>query len=213
MRSIRLSAESQAGHVIGLTSCLPAEGKSTVAAGIAMSMSQGGKRVLLIDCDVRNPSLSRALTPDSTVGFLEVVTGEVTVTQALRREATSKFAFLPTVLNPGQRNATEILASTEARRLIEALRGLFDHVIIDLAPLISPVDIRAASPFIDSYIMVVEWGTTKADAVRHALGNAPAVHAKMLGAVLNKVDFLSLGQYEPYGHGHYYYGAHSYLKH
>ena len=59
---------------------------------------------------------------------------------------------------------------------------------------------------------VIEWGTTKADAVRFALEHAPAVHAKMIGAVLNKVDFMSIGRYQPYGYGHYY-GAGSYLKH
>jgi succinoglycan biosynthesis transport protein ExoP len=62
--------------------------------------------------------------------------------------------------------------------------------------------------------MVIEWGTTKTDAVRYALENAPAVHAKMIGAVLNKVDFMSLGRYQPYGYGHhYYYGAGSYPRH
>lgn len=217
MRAIKLSVESggEAGNVVGLTSYLPAEGKSTIAAGVATMMAQSGKRAILIDCDVRNPSLSRALTPDSTVGFLEVVTGEAALAQAVRTDATTRLAFLPTILNSGQRNATEILASSEARRLIESLKNSYDHVIIDMAPLISPVDIQAASRFIDSYVMVVEWGTTKADAVRFALDNAPGVHAKMLGAVLNKVDFMSLGRYQPYGYGYhqYYYGAASHLKH
>jgi succinoglycan biosynthesis transport protein ExoP len=216
MRAIKFAIESgdqAGGKVVGLTSYLPAEGKSTVAAGIATLMAQSGRRTILIDCDVRNPSLSRALTPDATVGFLEVVTGAATVAQALRWDATTKMSFLPTILNAGQRNATEILASIEARGFIEALKSSFDQIIIDMAPLISTVDIRAISRIIDSYVMVVEWGTTKAEAVRYALENAPAVHARMIGAVLNKVDFMSLDRYQPYGYGHYYYGADSHPRH
>jgi capsular exopolysaccharide synthesis family protein len=209
-----VEAGERARNVTGLTSYLPAEGKSTIAAGVATLLAQSGKRTILIDCDVRNPSLSRSLTPDSSLGFLEVVTGEATLAQAVRRDATTSLAFLPTILNAGQRNATEILSSIAARRLIDSLKASHDHVIVDLAPLISPVDIQAASRFIDSYLMVIEWGTTKAEAVRYALDNAPSVHAKMIGAVLNKVDFTSLGRYQPYGYGHnYYYAAGSYPKH
>ena len=126
MRSIMLSVDSDAQaacNVVGLTSYLPAEGKSTVAAGVATLMAQSGRRTLLIDCDVRNPSLSRALTPDSRVGFLEVVTGEATLPQAIRRDSKIQMAFLPTIPNPDLRNATEILASPQARRLIEIAQG------------------------------------------------------------------------------------------
>jgi succinoglycan biosynthesis transport protein ExoP len=84
------------------------------------------------------------------------------------------------------------------------LKNNFEFIIFDMAPLISTVDVLAVSRFVESYVFVVEWGTTKMEAVRHALGNAPAVQMKMRGAVLNKVDFAGLASYEPYGEYHRY---------
>jgi len=73
-----------------------------------------------------------------------------------------------------------------------------------MAPLISTVDVIAVSRFVESYMFVIEWGTTRVEAVRHAIANAPAVQMKMRGAVLNKVDFAGLASYEPYGEYHRY---------
>jgi succinoglycan biosynthesis transport protein ExoP len=207
MRSIKLAVDRDGPdecNVIGLTSYLPTEGKSTVAAGVATMMAQAGRRTILVDFDVRNPSLSRALTPDAQVGFLEVVDGAASLAQAVRWDPTTKLAFLPTLANQSPRNATEMLASPEARRIIDSLKSAYDCVIVDMAPLISTVDIRAVSRIIDSYVLVIEWGATKMDAVRYALSDAPAVQSKMIGAVLNKVDFASLGRYQPYGYSQYY---------
>jgi succinoglycan biosynthesis transport protein ExoP len=206
MRSIKLAVDSD-GHgacnVIGLTSFLPTEGKSTVAAGIATLMAQAGRRTVLVDLDVRNPSLSRALTPDAQVGFLEVVDGAARLDQAVRWDPSTKLAFLPTLANQSSRNATEMLASAEARRIIDSLKAAYECVIVDLAPLISTVDIRAVSRIIDSYVLVIEWGATKMESVQYALSNAPAVQSKMIGAVLNKVDLASLGRYQPHSYGYH----------
>jgi succinoglycan biosynthesis transport protein ExoP len=212
IRSIKFAVDADAKgrcNVIGLTSYSPTEGKSTVAAGIATMLAQSGRRTLLVDCDVRNPSLSRALAPNAKVGFLEVVTGEANLTQAVLRDSDTKLAFLPTVLNQGARNPTELLGSPEALRLIEAFKVGYEFVIIDMAPLVSTVDIRAASRIIDSYLLVIEWGSTKMDSVQYALNNAPAIQSKMIGAVLNKVDFGSLGRYAPYGYSYH----HNYSRH
>ena len=210
IRSIKLSLDSgpEGGcNVIGLTSYLPTEGKSTIAAGVASQMAQGGRRVILIDCDVRNPSLSRALVPDAKLGLLDVVVGRADVAQVVRRDPATTLAFLPMIRNEALHNPTELLASREMKLLIDALKSSYDYIIIDMAPLISTVDVLAVSRLVESYVLVIEWGATKMEAVRHALSNTPAVQMKMLGAVLNKVDFASLGRYEPHGaYNHYYYG-------
>jgi succinoglycan biosynthesis transport protein ExoP len=209
IRSIKFAVDADANggcNVIGLTSYLPTEGKSTVAAGIATMLAQSGRRTLLIDCDVRNPSLSRALAPNAKVGFLEVASGEASLVQAVLRDGETRLAFLPTVLNQNMRNPTELLGSVEARRLFDSFKVGYEFVIVDMAPLVSAVDIRAGSRLVDSYLFVIEWGATKMDSVQHALSHQPAVQSKMIGAVLNKVDFDSLGRYEPYGYSHQYYG-------
>src|SRR5262249_9630680 len=158
--------------------------------------------------------LSRALAPNAKVGFLQVVTGEANLVHAVLRDPGTRLAFLPTVLNQSARSATELLGSAEARRLIESFKVGYEFVIIDMAPLVSPVDVRAASRIIDPYPLVIEWGSTKMDSVQYALSNAPAVQSKMIGAVLNKVDFASLGRYAPYGYSnHHYYGRNGYSRH
>ena len=207
IHSVKLSLDSgsDAGcQVIGLTSYMPAEGKSTIAAGVASQLAATGRRVMLIDCDVRNPSLSRALFPEAKLGLLDVAVGEANLAQVMWRDTGTNLTFLPMVPRASVRNPTEALASRNVKLLIESLKNYCDFIIVDMAPLISTVDVLAVSRFVESYVFVVEWGTTKMEAVRHALGNTPAVQMKMRGAVLNKVDFAGLASYEPYGEYKYY---------
>jgi polysaccharide biosynthesis transport protein len=210
IRSIKISLESGPDtgcQVIGLTSYLPSEGKSTIAAGVASQLAASGRRVLLIDGDVRNPSLSRSLFPDAKLGLLDVALGETNLAQVMRRDTATGLTFLPMAPKADLRNPTEALASRNVKLLIESLKNYCDFIIVDMAPLISSVDVLAVSRFVEQYMLVIEWGTTKMEAVRHALSNAPSVQMNMIGAVLNKVDFAGLASYEPHGKYHqYYYG-------
>lgn len=209
IRSIKLTVDLNSPgkftKVIGLTSSLPHEGKSTVAAAMAALIAQGGARVILVDCDLRNPTLSRMLTPDASVGFLDVVAGRIPLADAVWGDpSSSNLTFLPAVVDSSARTAPEILASEAAKTLFGALQIKYDYVIVDLAPLVATVDVRATSKFIDSYVLVIEWGATKVDAVQYALRNAPDVHGSLVGAVLNKVDMAAMGRYDSYGAAYYY---------
>jgi succinoglycan biosynthesis transport protein ExoP len=193
---LRSSKTTSTSKVIGLTSCLPSEGKSTLAAAMAGMIAQGGARVILVDCDLRNPSLSRGLAPDAKVGFLDVMDGSVPLADAVWNDPATNMAFLPTVANPLLPNPTEMLASDAAKSLFVALQAKYDYVIVDLAPLVADVDVRVASRLIASCILVIEWGSTKVDAVQYALRNAPGVRENIVGAVLNKVDLAAMGRYD-----------------
>jgi polysaccharide biosynthesis transport protein len=210
IRSLKLTVDlnSQAQHtnVIGLTSCLPSEGKSSVAAAMAALIAQGGARVILVDCDLRNPSLSRALTPDASVGFLDVVAGKLELDEAVWSDPDTKMAFLPSGGNTtGLPNATEMLASDAAKLLFDTLQIKYDYVIVDLAPLVAGVDVRAASSLVSSYVLVIEWGATKVDTVHYALRHTPGVKENIVGAVLNKVNMAAMSRYDSLG-ANYYYG-------
>jgi succinoglycan biosynthesis transport protein ExoP len=198
IRSIKLTVDlsNEANRVIGLTSCFPSEGKSTVAAATAALIAQSGARVILVDCDHRNPSLSRALAPDARVGFLDVAVGSASLADAVRCNADTNLAFLPTVLNPSLPNPTEVLASDAAKSLFAALRNRYDYVIVDLSPIAPAIDVRASSRAIGAYILVIEWGDTKVDDVQYALRHAVEVQENIIGAVLNKVDLDSLAHYD-----------------
>jgi polysaccharide biosynthesis transport protein len=207
IRALKLTVDQKTGKdakVIGLTSSLAGEGKSSIAAAMATLIARSGARVILVDADVRNPTLSRTLAPDASVGLLDVMAGAAPLADAIWTDPASNLAFLPTVYKAALPHATEMLASESARSLFGMLQIKFDYVIVDLAPLAAGMDVRAVSGLVDSYVLVIEWGTTKIDAVQYALSHAPGVRASLVGAVLNKVDLAAMNRYDSHGVDYYY---------
>jgi len=216
IRSIKLTVDSNGGamrsRVVGLTSCLPNEGKSTVALSVAELIAQAGKRVLLVDCDLRSPTLSRTLAPTANVGLFDVVARDnsVTFADAVWTDPDTAMAFLPIVPRPNSPILADIFASGAAESFLEGLRTRYEYVIVDLPPLAPMADVRATSRLIDSYILVIEWGRTKIDIVQRGLSssNARGVRENIIGAVLNKVDIDAIGRYDTTGK--YYYDKYGY---
>ena len=208
IRGIKVAADvnnaTKANKVIGITSSLPNEGKSTLAVALTGLIAHAGGRAVLVDCDLRNPSLSRKLAPDAKVGLLEVIAGKSAVNDVLWTESRTGLALLPAVLPSRLSHTSEILASEATRKIFEQLRQTFDYVIVDLSPLAPVVDVRVMTPLIDSFVFVVEWGRTKIDVAEHALSNAPGVHDNLLGVVLNKVNMNAFGRYESHREGYYF---------
>ncbi|OKO90699.1 protein tyrosine kinase [Bradyrhizobium sp. NAS80.1] len=207
IRSIKLGIDLNptqiSNRIIGITSSLPHEGKSTIAASLAQLIGQSGKSVIVIDCDLRNPSLSAALAPDATVGLLEVISGGNSIEAAVWNEPKTNLAFLPAVTNRRVLHSSEILATEQMRKLFDLLRSTYDYVIVDLPPLSPVVDVRATSTLVDSFVLVVEWGKTKIDVVQHALHTAPNIYESLIGVVLNKTDIKSMIRYDAYRSDYY----------
>jgi polysaccharide biosynthesis transport protein len=201
--AVDLNGAVKENKIIGITSSLPNEGKSTVAANFAQLIAHAGGRVLLLDLDLRNPSASRSLAPDSA-GLIDVIAGKLALKDAIWIDRSTNLEFLPSGATPKLLHTNEILASAAMKKLFESLRSAYDYVIVDLPPLAPVVDVRSTTNIIDSYVYVVEWGRTKIDVVEHCLSGAPGVYDRLLGVVLNKADINVLGRYEGY-HGHYYY--------
>jgi succinoglycan biosynthesis transport protein ExoP len=212
MREIRVAADLRepikASKVLGITSSLPNEGKSTIAMALAQSIAQVGGRVILLDADLRNPGLSRKLSPQSKVGLLEVLANQVEIEDAVCFDPDTHLEFLPAVVTERMAHSSQVLASEATKFLIERLRQSYDYIIVDLSPLAPVVDVRAMTHLVDSFVFVIEWGRTKIDVVEHALGLAQGVYDNLLGVVLNKADIRLLGRYEShrrdYFHNRYY---------
>jgi succinoglycan biosynthesis transport protein ExoP len=208
IRSIKLAANldqgSKATKVVGLISSVPGEGKSTVALALAGLMAQSSSRVVLVDCDLRNPSLSRSLAPKAKSGLLDIVLGNEPLEQAIWTDARTGMAFIPSLVGSHLPHTSEMLASTATKNVFDQLRSHFDYVIVDLSPLAAGVDGRLSAAFIDAYVLVVKWGKTTTDLVQHALFDAPEVRENLLGVVLNQVDFRQVGSYESYRASYYY---------
>jgi len=202
-----LSTSVKSSKVLAFTASLPNEGKSTTAMALAQSIANVGGRVVLLDADLRNPGLSRKLTPEAKVGLLEVLANQVMIEDALCLDPETRLAFLPAVVNERMAHSSEVLASEAAKMLFEGLRQSYEYIIVDLSPLAPVVDVRAMTHLVDSFVFVIEWGRTKIDVVEHALRMTPGVYDNLLGVVLNKANINLLGRYESH-RGDYYYNRH-----
>jgi succinoglycan biosynthesis transport protein ExoP len=216
-RAIKVAAELRAAtqdhKVIGITSTLPNEGKSTIACNLAALMADAGKRVILMDMDLRNPTLVTSLTPRPTVGLMELLTGKIDLQQAIGRERATGLTFLPLVLNEQIAHSDEVLSSQAFRSLVDQLRQSYDFVIMDLPPIAPVVDVRATIPVIDSLVFVVEWGNTKINAVQHHLMAEPELHDRLLGVVLNKANLKMLERFDRHSrHQNGYYENYNYRQ-
>ena len=206
--AISLNETIRGNKVIGFTSSLPNEGKSTIAAALAELTAQVGSRVIIVDCDIRNPSLTRGMADKAAAGLLEVISGERTLDEAVWTDPGTNLKFLPLVKKEPVSHPSELLAAESTKKLFEQLRASFDYVVVDLPPLAPVVDVRAVAHLVDCMILVVEWGHTRTDVVLKALNTAPNVHEALLGAVLNKTDMDYIGRYDAPGkylyHSKYY---------
>jgi succinoglycan biosynthesis transport protein ExoP len=207
IRSIKLAIDlnptKTSNRIVGITSALPNEGKSTITAALAQIIAHAGKRVIMVDCDLRNPSLSTNLAPNASAGIVEVLSGAQSLEETIWRDPKTNLAFLPSAKRTPLFHTSEILSSEQTGKLFDKLRGSYDYVIVDLPPLAPIVDVRATTPLIDCFILVVEWGRTRTDVVQHALHTAPNVYEALVGTVLNKTDMRAMKRYDNYLNDYY----------
>lgn len=208
VRSIKVAADivfmDHKTKVLGFTSALPNEGKTTISASFAQILALGGNKVVLVDADIRNPSLTRSLAPDAKQGLLEVVLGKADLDAVILKDPATQLSFLPTVVPTRIAQSSEFLSSSAMAKTIERLREQFDWVVVDLSPLVPVIDVRSTSRLIDAYVLVIEWGRTDRDTVLQAIKDAPMLHDQIIGTVLNKADTDVLNRYDSY-RGNYYY--------
>ncbi|WP_454630066.1 polysaccharide biosynthesis tyrosine autokinase [Bradyrhizobium cenepequi] len=201
--AIDLNPSKASNQVIGITSALPNEGKTTIAASLAQLIAHSGKSVIIVDCDLRNPSLSATLAPKATAGIVDVVSHGRQIDETIWRDPKTNLAFLPAVSETPVLHTSEMLAADPMRKLFDQLRSTYDYVIVDLPPLTPLVDVRSTTTFIDCFVLVVEWGQTKVEVVKHALHTAPNIHECLIGAVLNKTDIKMMSRYDSHRSDYY----------
>src|SRR5581483_9693555 len=127
--AIDLSPTKTSNKVVGITSSLPNEGKSTIAATLAHLIGLGGKKVIIVDCDLRNPSLSTNVAPNASAGFAEVAAGLRSLEETVWSDPKTNVVLLPTMRVARSVHSSDILSSEQTRKLFDKLRATFDYII------------------------------------------------------------------------------------
>jgi exopolysaccharide transport family protein len=195
--SLLLSNLGAPPKVIMVTSALPQEGKTTTSINCAVVLAQKGIRVLLIDADLRRPSIHKTLGMGPRSGLSNVLTGSATLQQAITRSPTlPNLDVLPAGTPPP--NPAELLASANMRDVLQELRGQYDHIVVDTPPTLSVTDAVVLSPRADAIVLVIRSGQTTKQALRRSRDILMQVNAKVSGVLLNAVDLSSPDYYYYY---------------
>lgn len=183
--NIRFSIRDQKCKKFCLTSGMAGEGKSITLLNLAISIAQTGKKVLLIDADLRRPAVARLLVEKASPGLSEVLVGEVKAVDAIRPEVYPNLDILFSGEIPP--NPSEILSSELMQSLIETSAEKYDYILVDTPPVNVVTDACIIASLLDGVLLLVREGRSKKDAVRQAINNLQLTGANVLGYILNGV--------------------------
>jgi capsular exopolysaccharide synthesis family protein len=195
--SLLLTSLGAPPKVILITSALPQEGKTTTSLNCGIVLAQKGSRVLLVDADLRRPSIHKALGMGPRTGLSNVLTGGATVQQATVRSTVLPTLFVLPAGTPPP-NPAELLASANMGDILTQLREQYDHIVIDTPPTLSVTDAVIMSTRADAVVLVIRSGQTTRQALRRARDILARVNAKVAGVLLNAADLTSPDYYYYY---------------
>jgi capsular exopolysaccharide synthesis family protein len=195
--SLLLSNLGSPPKVIMVTSALPQEGKSTTSTNTAIVLAQKGVRVLLIDADLRRPSIHKILGMGPRSGLSNVLTGSTTLEKTITQTSILPNLFILPAGTPPP-NPAELLASSNMRDMLTELRDQFDHIVVDTPPSLSVTDAVVLSQRADAVVLVIRSGQTTKQSLRRARDLLAQVNAKVVGVLLNAVDLSSPDYYYYY---------------
>jgi receptor protein-tyrosine kinase len=187
-------------RVLVVTSSLPNEGKSTTAINIALALAEAEHSVVLVDGDMRRPTLHKYLDLIQPVGFSTVLSGGTSLTEALQK---TRYPGL-TVLTSGAipPNPSELLGSQAAKKLLSEMRAQFDYVVVDSTPLLAVTDAAILAAGADGVLIMARFGQTRREQLAHAVTSLQGVGASLLGAVFTMMPTRGGASYS-YQYGYY----------
>lgn len=204
LRTALVSSTATDGpKVISVTSAQPLEGKTTTAVNLAMALAVGGARVLLIDADMRRPSVHKALHLSSDRGLSQLLAGQARMREVVQRTHDPNLLVMPAGRTPS--NPSELLASERMRALVSGLEaGPFDWVVIDTPPVLAVTDAVIVASMVASVVFVVGAEMTRWPLGEQAVQTLLTARPRSIAAVLNRVDFARNRYYYSRYYGHQY---------
>ena len=184
--NIRFASVDNPIRVIGVTSSIPNEGKSTTCYALAQALANGGQSVLLIDCDLRRRSLANMIGVHAQAGIYGVLSGQVAIEDAAVSTPTKGLYFLD--CEPHIPNPVDILSSRRFKNFIAQMREKYTYVVVDTPPLTAFVDGAVISQNVDGMLLVVRQDQTKRDEVLSAYDQLKKADANIIGCVLTFAD-------------------------
>ena len=182
-----------------VTSPLPGEGKTTTAGNLAVVMAQGGSQVLLVDLDLRMPSVHRLFGISNRVGLTNLLVEDRSLESVVQKDSVGNLDILTT--GPIPPNPAELVGSKKFAMFIEEMKTVYDYIILDSSPCVAYTDSVLAGRISDGVLLVISATIGKMDAAIQAKKNFEKVGAKIIGVVLNGVNKSHLG----YSSYYYYY--------
>jgi capsular exopolysaccharide synthesis family protein len=173
-------------RVVAITAARAAEGKSVLAVSLARSTALGGEKVLLIDCDMRNPALGRALRAEDGPGLSDLLRGAATLGDVLHADPSGGMHFIPA--GRVRPDAIGLFMGTEMAQLLADARREYNLVVLDTPPIQAITEARVLAMIADVAVLCVRWRVTPAAVVRYALDLLEDAHAHIAGIVLTRVD-------------------------
>ena len=194
--NIQFSSISREIKVVAVTSSIPGEGKSTTSCNYALSLAETGKMVLLIDCDLRKPTIHRRFKISNATGLTNVLLGEASSESAICL-INNGLSVLPAGTLPP--NPAEVLGSQRMKDFLHEMENRYDYIVIDTPPVLAVTDGQILSSIADGVLLVVESKKTPRDSVFKAKELLQNVNANILGIILNKCEISNKR-----GYGYYY---------
>lgn len=196
--NIQFSMIDKTSCTISVTSCAPSEGKSTVISNTSVVVAQSGKKVLLIDCDLRKPVIHRKFGLPNKKGLTNYLLGECELGDVIQKTAVENLSVMTSGKIPP--NPSEILTSQKYIKLIEELKTQYDYIFIDAPPVLIVTDAQIISSMVDGMLLVAEFGSTEKAVLEKAKECLDRANAKCLGVIINQIPKKEIGYY---GYGKY----------
>jgi capsular exopolysaccharide synthesis family protein len=191
--SLRLAFPDKPPRTVLFASAMPGEGKSTIASCMATAESNAGRRVVLIDADIRRPMCHELLGVDREPGLTNLLAGVASLSDVVSASEWSGLHVIPA--GTGSPHAPNLLGSQSMKALLAKLVESYDLVIIDSPPVMAAADTRILCKLVDATVLVARWGKTRRQSVRLAIQHLQSSEARLAGGLLSMVDPKRNAQY------------------